>query len=141
MNSIKQILNDSGCYAAVVHGISMLPLLVNHRDIAYIEPAGTIRRLDVVLFRRKNGQLVLHRVLKCQPNGTHYLVAGDNDTNTECVEREQILGVMTAFCRNGKTTKTTAIRHRLYKHLWNLTPFTRHVLQRICRRLQKRRNT
>ena len=141
MNSVEQILKDSGCYAAVVHGISMQPLLIDHRDVAYIEPTSTIRRLDVVLFRRKNGQLVLHRVLKCQHSGTHYLVAGDNDTNTECVEREQILGVMTAFCRNGKTTKATAVQHRLYARLWNLTPFTRNVLQRVCRRLQKRRNT
>lgn len=135
MNNAEQLLKDNGYYAAAVHGVSMLPLLVNHRDIAYIEPADTVRRLDVVLFRRTNGQLVLHRVLKCQ--GDRFRIAGDNDRACELVTREQILGVMTAFSRDGKTVKVTSRRYRLYAALWNATPLTKAILQRVYRRMYK----
>ena len=135
MNNVEQILAQNGYYAAVVHGISMLPLLVDHRDIAYIEPTDTIRRLDVVLFRRDNGQLVLHRALRCDTS--RVLVAGDNDTATEYVDHAQILGVMTSFCRNGKTIGCSSRRYRVYARLWNLTPFTKAVLQRLYRHIRK----
>lgn len=132
MNTIEEILKERGCYAAAVHGISMLPLLVDHRDIAYIEPAATVRRLDVVLFRRESGQLVLHRVLRCRADG--YTVAGDNDTAVEHITPTQILGVMTAFCRDGKTVNVTSRRYRTYARLWNFTPLTKRLLQRWYRR-------
>ena len=137
MNNVEQVLKTKGYYAATVHGISMQPLLWDHRDIAYIEPTDTIKRLDVVLFRRENGQLVLHRVLRCHPDGTKFLVAGDNDTNAECVERERILGVMTRFCRNEKIVEVTAWRYRWYARLWNATPLTKTILRRVVRRLRK----
>lgn len=137
MNNVEQILAQNGFYAAPVHGISMLPLLCEHRDVVYIEPAKTIRKLDVVLFRRDNGQLVLHRVLKTDADNQRLLVSGDNDRVTEQIAYSQVLGVMTSFCRKGKTVSASAISHRVYARLWNATLPTKLLLQKISRRLKK----
>ncbi|MBR5135263.1 MAG: S24/S26 family peptidase [Clostridia bacterium] len=139
MKSVEQLLEQNGFYAAAIHGISMLPLLTDHRDIAFIEPSDTIRRFDVVLFRRDNGQLVLHRVLRCDATSAIYAVAGDNDSTVERVRRDQILGVMTSFCRDGKTVRADSPLHRWYARFWNATPLTRSWLQRLFRRLRRRR--
>ena len=63
MNNPETLLAEQGFYAAAVHGHSMEPLLRNHSDTVFIEPPQTLKRMDTVLFRRQNGQLVLHRLL------------------------------------------------------------------------------
>ncbi len=129
MNSPEQLLSEQGFYAAAVHGQSMEPLLFNHRDTVYIEPLSVLHKRDVVLFRRSDGQLVLHRVLRCGKGGV--LVCGDNDFRPETILPSQILGVMTAFTRNGRMIATTACGYRLYSAVWTLSLPTKKLLRWI----------
>lgn len=131
MNSPEQLLEENGFYAATVHGQSMEPLLYNHRDTVYIEPASAYRKRDVILYRRANGQLVLHRILRCREEDV--LACGDNDYTPERVSFSRILGVMTAFTRDGRTVYTTSLRYRLYSRVWSFSLPTKRVLQRIVR--------
>ncbi len=131
MNSPEVLLAENGFYAATVHGHSMAPLLINHRDVVYIETTPHYRKGDVVLYRRPNGQLVLHRLIRCE--GEHFSACGDNDFQPEKVEPSQILGVMTSFSRKGHTTKTTAFWYRVYSRVWNFSMPTKRLLRYIYR--------
>ena len=126
MNNPEALLATHGFYAATVHGDSMMPLLHNHRDTVYVEPSDVCRPLDVVLYRRANGQLVLHRLLS--RNGNVCTVCGDNDFVRETIDVSQILGVMTAFTRNGRTVYVTSRRYRLYSRVWTLSFPTKRLL-------------
>lgn len=131
MTNPEELLAENGFYASTVHGQSMEPLLRDHKDTVYIEPSDEYRPMNVVLYRRQNGQLVLHRLLKrC---GEHYVMCGDNDFVRETITKEQILGVMTAFSRGERTVYATSRRYRLYSRVWTLSFPTKRMLHRLYR--------
>lgn len=77
-------------------GDSMEPLLHNRRSTVVIEPkTRRLRRWEVALFRRPDGQYVLHRVVRVVEGG--YLVCGDNRDCPERVPEDWVLGVMAGF--------------------------------------------
>ncbi len=131
MSNPEQILREKGYYAAVVHGHSMTPLLVNHRDAVYIEKADELHKYDVVLFRRTDGQLVLHRVLGIK--GDRLTVCGDNDVVKETIDRTQVIGVMKEFARKGTVMSVRSRRYRLYSRVWNASFPTKRVLRWMYR--------
>lgn len=99
-------------------GVSMMPLLRQDRDLMVLErrPEGRLKKYDVVLFKRKDGQYVLHRILKVRK--ADYLICGDNCYQMERVEEQQILGILTAVIRDGKRISVTNRGYLLYVHLW-----------------------
>ena len=78
-------------------GYSMYPLIVPDRDEVIISPLKKkIRRGDVLLFRRKSGKLVLHRVIKVKESKLYFV--GDNQTEIEGpIDPSQVLGIMSSF--------------------------------------------
>jgi hypothetical protein len=96
----------------------MLPLIRQGRDLMVIrKPSGRLRKYDVPLYRRDNGQYVLHRVLKVREED--YVICGDNCIRLETgITDRQILGVLTAVVRDGKELPVTDWRCRLYVLLW-----------------------
>ena len=99
-------------------GYSMLPLLRPKRDLIIIQrPSGRLRRYDVALYKRGPGEYILHRVMKVRPDG--YVLCGDHQWRREYgVTDRQIIGVLTAFVRDGKEISVTDRRYRLYVRLW-----------------------
>ena len=100
MASFEEILAQQGKLAYTNVGISMMPLLRQHRDVLIIapRPVGRLKLWDVPLFRRASGQYVMHRVLWV---GRHsYVMCGDNQWRPEFgVTDDQILGVLEAVKR------------------------------------------
>ncbi len=115
--SFEDVLARKGKLIYTGTGYSMLPMLRPKRDLLIIErPIGGLRRYDVALYKR-GGQYVLHRVLKAPPDG--YVLCGDNQWRREYgVREEQIIGVLTAFVRDGREIQVTDRGYRLYVHLW-----------------------
>lgn len=115
--TFEEILSEHKLLVYKTEGTSMRPMLRQNRDLVHIvPPAGHLKKYDVALYRRTNGQYVLHRVIKVEKDG--YGIRGDNCVGTEQVPEEQVLGVLTAFQRNGKTRPVTALGYRLYVRLW-----------------------
>ncbi len=117
-STFEQELQKNGRLIYKVSGFSMSPLLRENRDLVVIEAGNTdrYRKYDVVLYKVKD-RYVLHRILKVREQD--YVLCGDRCTKKEYgVRDDQILGVMTAFVRDGKTISTRAFRYRLYTHLW-----------------------
>ena len=78
----EEELEKSGKLVYTTVGVSMRPLIKQDRDISIIsKPNGRLKKFDVALYKRPNGQYVLHRVVKVLENG--YVILGDN-----CVSKE-----------------------------------------------------
>ncbi len=116
--SFEEVLARDGKLIYTGVGTSMLPMLRQRRDLLIIErPGRTLRKYDVPLYRRDSGKYVLHRVLKVRRDG--YVLCGDNQWRREYgITDRQIIGVLTAFVRDGKEIPVTDRRYRLYVHLW-----------------------
>ena len=100
-------------------GTSMMPLLRQHKDLFLIESKNSreIRKYDVVLYKRANGQYVLHRILKLGKND--YVLCGDHQYRREYgIYNNQILGVLTRVIRDNKTIEVSYWKYKLYVHIW-----------------------
>lgn len=115
----EEVLEKDGKLIYRNVGTSMLPLIRENRDLIIIEKKGgeRLKKYDVVLYKRANGQYVLHRIIKVRE--ADYIISGDHCTYKEYgITDNQILGVLTAVVRDGKTIKTTNKKYLLYTHLW-----------------------
>ena len=101
---IEPLLKAGACIQIYPQGYSMYPFIDPRRDevvLAGIEEGSALRRGDVVLYRRENGMLVLHRIYKIGQDGLYLL--GDHQTAIEGpVRREQVKGKMTGMVRDGR---------------------------------------
>lgn len=133
--SAEDVLGEKGFLAETVIGTSMNPLLKEHRDTVVIENIiAPLKKYDVVLFRRGK-QLVLHRIIKI--NDGYFLIRGDNCIQGETVYDNQIIGIMTHFCRNGKQCDVQHKGYRVYSVLWDWFYFVRVVLNKTISLLKK----
>lgn len=137
--SLEAELAQNGMLVYANVGVSMRPLLRQGKDLMVIRkklPQERCKKYDAVLFKRANGQYVLHRVL--QVRAQDYVICGDNCIGREYgVTDEQILGVMTQVVRGGRkqrVIKDTDFLYRCYVHLWCDFYPVRALLLR-CRRL------
>lgn len=114
MISFEEELEKSGKLVYTTVGVSMRPLIKQDRDISIIsKPTGRLKKFDVALYKRPNGQYVLHRVVKVLENG--YVILGDNCVSKEYnIKDSQILGVLTSLVRNGKEIDLNSFGYKLY---------------------------
>ena len=114
MVSFEEELERSGKLVYTTVGTSMNPLIKQDRDLSIIEkPKGRLKKYDVALYKRPNGQYVLHRVVKVLDDG--YVILGDNCVNKEFnIKETQILGVLVSLVRNGKEVDLNSFGYKLY---------------------------
>lgn len=109
-------------------GASMLPMLSNDGDRVEIKKATEpLKKYDLPLYRRVDGQFVLHRVVKKPENGV-YTMCGDNQWQLERgINHSQIVGVVTAFERKGKKYTVDNVGYRVYCRVWVAIMPLRHL--------------
>ena len=118
---IEQMLANGTTIKIKPQGYSMYPLFVPGRDEACIERTdfSSLKRGDVILYRRDKSILVLHRIWKIT-NSSFYMV-GDNQTEIEGPLRaDQVRGKLTGFVRNGKFVDVKNPIYRFLSDLWLL---------------------
>lgn len=140
---IEQLLKDGSAIQLKPQGYSMYPLFIPGRDEAVIEayPVDQLHRGDVILYRRDQGILVLHRICRITSDG-FYLV-GDNQTEVEGPLRpDQIRGKMTCVVRNGKSFSVSHPIYRILSSLWlflrPIRPLFWHIMAFFRKLLPKR---
>ncbi len=117
MNKPEYLIEKNGFYAAAIHGASMYPMLINHRDTVLVTAPEKLKKNDVLLYRRAaNNQLVLHRLVELTDGG--FVMCGDNEFVKEVITREQIIGVMREFTHKGKPRSTNGFGYKAYVFLW-----------------------
>ena len=119
-------LSQNGCASLSVTGSSMWPMLRHMQDRVLIAPVKALKRGDIILYRRDNGQYVLHRILK--KKDSYVLCAGDNQLEKERVENSWVIASVTEFYRGGKRYSVTGKGYRLYQNLWIMLFPVRRVL-------------
>lgn len=99
-------------------GTSMLPMLRQGIDTVVISPLpGKLKKYDLPLYKRANGQFVLHRIVKAKDT---YTCIGDNQFSYEHgVQQEQLIAYVTAFYRGNRRIKTSSPGYRIYCWFWH----------------------
>ena len=112
---IKEKLEMGGEVTFGPKGTSMLPLIVQGRDtVTLVSPPSKLKKYDLPLYRRKNGQFVLHRVVKVNKDGT-YTMCGDNQFMHEPgIEHSDLIGIVKKVVHDGKEYKSTDLRYKVY---------------------------
>lgn len=126
MPLIREALAAGRTVTFLPRGTSMLPMLRQGRDSVTLSPLPEkLCKYDLVLYQRKNGQYVLHRIIKA---GETYTCMGDNQFVKEPgLEYGQMIAVVTAFTRDGKSCSVNSLGHRLYCRFWHFSRTVRHL--------------
>ena len=109
-----EVLNSGAEFVMKTHGISMTPMLSDGMDeVVLVKPYGKLNKYDVALFKRHDGQFVLHRVVG--ENSQGYIFRGDNQiVNEYGVTDDMIVAVMNAYIKNGKRINVTDGEYKDY---------------------------
>ena len=136
---IEPLLKAGACIQIYPQGYSMYPFIDPRRDevvLAGIEEGSALRRGDVVLYRRENGMLVLHRIYKIGQDGLYLL--GDHQTAIEgLVRREQVKGKMTGMVRDGRYMDVGNPGYRMLSVVWLWLRPARRVIMVPAARLRR----
>ena len=110
-------------------GVSMLPMLRQGRDCVILSPLPEkLKKYDLPLYLRDNGKYVLHRVVAV---GETYTCIGDNQFVYEPgLRHDQMIGLVTGFCRDKKQYSVEDPRYRLYCRVWHYSRPLRHFCSR-----------
>ena len=124
-----------------VTGCSMSPLFRHKRDSVTLAPCdpSSLKRGDVPLYRRDNGQYVLHRIVRVLPDT--FTLVGDAQTELEIgLPKQNVCAVMVGFTRKGKVVSCSNVLYRAYSWLWMLLRPVRPLLFKIARQLRRKRS-
>ncbi len=135
---IEEILAAGGQCRLWVTGTSMVPFLRHGKDAviltAMVQPP---RRGDLLFYRRRGGQVILHRIHRLCPDGT-FLLCGDNQVGLEPVAPGQVIGCVHAIERQGKQLSPRNLLWRSLSHIWMGLYFMRPPLLKLMHWLWKK---
>lgn len=130
--TFEELLDRYGVLAYKTCGRSMKPMLRQNGDLVVIRaPASRLKKYDVALYKRGEAY-VLHRVIGVEKDA--YRIRGDNTYVVEHVPDSDVIGVLTAFRRNGKEITARNPGYVLYSRLWLLLYPARVFYCRFVRR-------
>lgn len=121
MNNIERCVKELGGAVVPISGTSMLPLLKEGKSLVELVEIGQkrLKKGDVVLFKKDNGTLVLHRIIKLSSEDS-FTVLGDNQfKNPEHITKNQIIALAKGFFINGRYIDEKTRWYRVYKKIWN----------------------
>lgn len=131
---LQKVLSEGGTFPFYPRGSSMLPWIREGKDRVLLAPLpDELKKNQIVLYKRKNGAYVLHRIVKIQ--GDTYTMRGDHQyVNEPGISREQMLGVVSRICREDREYRTEQPLVRFQALLWTESAGLRRLLSRILHR-------
>lgn len=122
----------------IPHGNSMWPMLRSGRDAVELSPLPPrLKKYDLPLYQRACGNYVLHRIVRIAPDGFNCM--GDGQLRIEPgVQKAQMIGVVTAFCREGRWYPITHPGYMLYCRLWPACKLVWRCWKRLRRVLHRK---
>ncbi len=118
MPLIKEQLASGESVQFTPRGVSMRPMIYGGRDKVILSPLpDKLKKYDLPLYQRDNGQYVIHRIVK---TGEEFTCIGDNQVTFEKgVRPEWMIAKVTAFVRDGKIYSVDSITYKIYCRLWH----------------------
>lgn len=132
---IEQCLQEIGYAVVPINGTSMWPLLKEGKSRVQLIPLDgkSLKKGDIVLYQREDGNLVLHRIIKSGERGS-FLVCGDHQWKLEeQIGEDQILAVAEGFYKNGHYIDDKTRWYQFYKVIWNKNLTLRRCLLAFLR--------
>lgn len=131
LDTICEIANSGQEVSTVVSGGSMLPFLASGRDYVYLKKTETPpKKGDIVLFLRKDGSYILHRIRFIRKDG--YYMIGDRQICTEGpITPSQIVAVTVKVRRKGKLITPKSFVWKFYRYIWLHTVKLRPLIFKI----------
>lgn len=116
---MKEVLEAGGSFKLTITGSSMFPFILGGRDQVTLSPLPeTLKKNDLPLYRRRDGSFVLHRIVRCEKDGT-YTCCGDHQWTLEPgLRHDQMIAIATAYVRKGRELTNQNILYRIYRTVW-----------------------
>ena len=90
---LAEAIKDGGQFVLFPRGTSMKPSIIQGEDCVVLVEIDKLSRYDIVLYTRKSGQFVLHRIMDIKDG--QYIMCGDNQHDFEYgIERSSIIAVV-----------------------------------------------
>ena len=116
---MQEVLDAGGSFKLTITGSSMFPFILGGRDQVTLSPLPEkLKKNDLPLYRRRDGAFVLHRIVRCEKDGT-YTCCGDHQWTLEpglC--KDQMIAIATSYVRKGKELTNRNILYRIYRPVW-----------------------
>lgn len=113
MPMIDEVIAAGGVFRLYPRGTSMQPLLVAGEDSVELAAAEPYAVGDVLLYRRANGQFVLHRLIAVQKHGLVF--CGDNQRALEFgVPKSAVLAKMSGYYKGDVRHSTSDADYKSY---------------------------
>ena len=127
---LPQLLQEAESVPLVISGSSMVPFLVHGRDTVYLSKvAQPLKKGDMIFYRRRGGQYVLHRICKVR-DGSYDLVGDGQVAIEHGIGPEQILAVVKAVRRKEKLLRKGSFLWEFFEHIWLvLRPFRPGIIR------------
>jgi len=111
-------------------GKSMRPMLREGIDSVILSPLPEkLKKYDLPLYRRTSGQYTMHRIIK---TGDTYTCIGDSQFYKETgLRHDQMIALVTSFCRNGKEISTKSFFYQAYCRIWHYSRPVRCFFARV----------
>lgn len=108
-----EVLGSGGEFRLFPKGTSMMPLLRQGTDSVILVSPDKMRKGDIYLFRRQNGDFVLHRLIQIEKDDT-LSFRGDNQAVLECgIRREQVLARVLKVLKGEKEVNSRSFLYRM----------------------------
>ena len=128
---LLQIQLQQGQAVLPVTGGSMHPLLKEGDLVRLREATQPLKRGDAVLYRRRDGKYILHRVIAV--TGDQLLCCGDHQRQSEYIQAAQVAAVVSSRGRNGRWKPMDTGMLRIFGWVWSvLYPVRQPLLQLRC---------
>ena len=137
--SIEEMIKSGATVPVYISGNSMNPFLVSRRDLVYLRRLGAadLKKDKILLFRRDDGQLVLHR-LSCRIADDKVQVVGDGQVKCETIDVTQVIAVVSDIERKGKKRSADSPGWKMVNFLWRILLPLRPFIMSVWRRLKRR---
>lgn len=105
MPELLALLDQAESVPLTISGSSMTPFLVHGRDTVYLSKVtDPLKKGDMILYQRRNGQYILHRICRVHPDC--YDLVGDAQTDIEPgIRPDQVRAIIHSVRRKGKLLK------------------------------------
>lgn len=119
---LKELIAEGREVRLNVRGSSMLPFLADGRDSVIIAKISSeLKKGDIVIFQRKTGAYIMHRIWRADKTRKQYYLVGDaQDVIEGPVSEEQIFGIITSVCRKGKWIRPGDMCWWFYDKVWRI---------------------
>ncbi|MBR6634312.1 MAG: S24/S26 family peptidase [Clostridia bacterium] len=136
-DSIEEMIKSGATVPVYISGNSMNPFLVSRRDVVYLKGFrdAELKKGRILLFRRNDGRLVLHRLNGSLSDGKLQVV-GDGQVQCETIDKARVVAVVSDIERKGKKRSADSFRWKTVSFFWQLLMPLRPLVMRVWRRLK-----